>query len=346
MKKNLIKAFLVLGFMILVIFCLSCYSFSENVNSLRDQQDALETQIEASNIELEVVKEDLSSLVYEISELNDKIVTEQIEIENLTTQEETLKKQIETTEDELEIVTEKFNKQEEMLEERLVAMYEAGQTHYLDILLTSKSITEFISNYYMISEIVTSDTELLETVKKNKDELEISKLNLEKAKKELTDARESKEKKTVSLENMSVIKNSYISQLTEEEKDIQEKIAEYQTAVKRVESEILIAANLNIGIDYVGGEMEWPVPGYNQITSPYGMRTHPITGIYKLHTGVDILAPLGANFVAANDGVVAKAEMNSAYGNMVLINHGGGVSTLYAHGSEILVKVRTRSKKR
>ena len=69
------------------------------------------------------------------------------------------------------------------------------------------------------------------------------------------------------------------------------------------------------------------------------MRTHPITGVYKLHTGVDVGAPMGANFVAANDGLVTKASYNAAYGNMVIIDHGGGVSTLYAHGSEILVEV-------
>ena len=75
------------------------------------------------------------------------------------------------------------------------------------------------------------------------------------------------------------------------------------------------------------------------------MRTHPITGIYKLHTGVDLGAPMGANFIAANDGVVTKAGYNGAYGNMVIIDHGGGISTLYAHGSEILVTVGQTVKK-
>ena len=91
--------------------------------------------------------------------------------------------------------------------------------------------------------------------------------------------------------------------------------------------------------------MAWPVPGYTRISSKYGMRTHPITGVYKLHTGVDISAPMGANFIAANDGIVTKAGMNSAYGNMVIIDHGGGISTLYAHGSEILVHVGQTVKK-
>ena len=91
--------------------------------------------------------------------------------------------------------------------------------------------------------------------------------------------------------------------------------------------------------------LAWPVPGYTKITSNYGMRVHPITGQYKLHTGVDISAPIGANFVAANDGIVTKAEYNTAYGKMVVIDHGGGISTLYAHGSEILVTVGQTVKK-
>ena len=69
------------------------------------------------------------------------------------------------------------------------------------------------------------------------------------------------------------------------------------------------------------------------------MRVHPITGAYKLHTGIDISAPLGTYFVAAANGVVSKATYNTAYGNMVIIDHGGGVQTLYAHGNSILVQV-------
>ena len=82
----------------------------------------------------------------------------------------------------------------------------------------------------------------------------------------------------------------------------------------------------------------WPIPGYTNITSPFGMRKHPITGVYKLHTGTDVGAPLGADFVAMADGVVITACMNTAYGNMVMISHGNGIVSLYAHGSKILVK--------
>ena len=123
------------------------------------------------------------------------------------------------------------------------------------------------------------------------------------------------------------------------QKQKQAQIDEMTAQYKAINTQILELLNQGIDTEYIGGELAWPVPGYTRITSEYGMRVHPITGQYKLHTGVDISAPMGANFIAANDGIVVKAEYNTAYGRMVIIDHGGGISTLYAHGSEILVEV-------
>lgn len=82
----------------------------------------------------------------------------------------------------------------------------------------------------------------------------------------------------------------------------------------------------------------WPLPAANNVvTCKYGMRTHPITGVYKLHTGVDLRATKGTNIYAANNGTVTTATYNKAYGNYVVIDHGGGVATLYAHMSKINV---------
>ena len=138
---------------------------------------------------------------------------------------------------------------------------------------------------------------------------------------------------------MGKIKNSRLQQLTEEEMELHRLVEEYQNQIAEIETEIRLLAIANVGEDYVGGAMAWPVPGYTRITSRFGMRTHPITGVYKLHTGVDIGAPRGAQFIAANDGIVTYAGYNRAYGNMVIIDHGGGITTLYAHGDQILVNV-------
>ena len=338
MKRIRFKIIIILSISF-AVFGFTHKSFSDYVSNLRDQRANLQGQLEASNAQIEIIQSDVSELVSEIAELNDEITSQQIEVEFLQKQREDLLATIETTESNLEIATEEYEKQKSQLEARLVASYKAGDTSYLDMLLQSNSLTDFISNYYMITRMVSSDEEMLSKVNDQMKQLELAKLELKKEKKQLLETTEESENKAVALENMVVIKNSYISQLSAEEAEYTNKIVQMQTEVKRVEAEILQAATLNIGFDYVGGEMAWPVPGHTRITSNYGMRTHPITGVYKLHTGVDISATTGDTFIAANDGVVAKAEYNTAYGNMVLINHGGGVSTLYAHGSEIMVEV-------
>ena len=338
MKKLGTKAIIIL-IITASLLLLPKNTYSDYVSNLRDQRANLQGQLDASNAQIEIIQSDVSELVAEIAELNEEITSQQIEVELLEKQRVELEETILKTEEQLETATEQYEKQKKLLENSLVASYKAGESTYLDVLLQSTSLTDFISNYYMISQIVESQKEMLSDVEKQKKELELAKLELKKQKKELTETSEESENKAVSLENMIVIKNSYISQLSEQEKQYAKDIVEMQSEIKRVETEILSAATMNIGYDYVGGEMAWPVPGHTRITSNFGMRTHPITGIYKLHTGVDISATTGDLFIAANDGVVAKSEYNGAYGNMILINHGGGVSTLYAHGSERLVEV-------
>lgn len=85
--------------------------------------------------------------------------------------------------------------------------------------------------------------------------------------------------------------------------------------------------------------MTWPIPGYKNITSNFGYRVHPIYGTWKLHSGIDVGAPTGAKFVAADSGTVLIASYgyNGGYGNYVVISHGNGITTRYAHGTTILV---------
>ena len=337
--KKVFKALFAAFIFFLALFVLSVKSFSDYVSDLREQQANLQSQMEASNAQVEIIQSDVSELAAEITALNEEITSQEMEVELLRKQNSELHDTIKKTQAELDTATEKYNAQRKNLEERLVATYKAGETSYLDVLLQSSSLTEFISNYYLIEQMVESDNAMLEDMSGKKRELEEARLELKKQQKQLTETSDESEKKAVALENLKVIKNSYISQLSEEEASYVNQITEMQNSIKKVEAEILEASRNNYWYGYVGGEMAWPVPGYTRISSPYGMRTHPITGVYKLHTGVDISAPMGASFIAANDGIVVKAGMNSAYGNMVMINHGGGISTLYAHGSQILVEV-------
>lgn len=337
--KKVYKALIAAFIFFLVLFILSAKTFCDYVSDLREQQANLQSQMAASTAQIEIIQSDVSELAQEITSLNEEITSQEIEVNLLRKQNSELETTIKETQAELDEATEKYNTQKKNLEERLVASYKAGETSYLDVLLQSSSLTEFISNYYLIEQMVESDNSMLENMSGKKRELEEARLELKKQQKQLSETSEESEKKAVALENLKLIKNSYISQLSEEEAKYVNQITEMQDSIKKVEAEILEASRSNYWYGYVGGEMAWPVPGYTRITSPYGMRTHPITGVYKLHTGVDISAPMGASFIAANDGIVVKSEMNSAYGNMIMINHGGGISTLYAHGSQRLVEV-------
>lgn len=311
----------------------------KNLDNLQIEKSNLESDIEASNAEIQFIESELTATVAEIAEINQQIIDKEIEIETLTAQEDDLLRYIAKAEYELEESNKRYEKQKQLLETRLVAMYETGDMSYLDLLFNSKSISEFLSNYFFIEEIAKADTELLETVESERIYNKKLKETLDTKKLVLIASRETREKNAIALENMGVIKNSRLKKLTEEEIELHQKIEEYQNQIAEIETEIRLLALANVGEEYVGGTMAWPVPGYTRITSSFGMRTHPITGIYKLHTGVDIGAPRGAHFIAANDGIVTYAGWNTAYGNMVIVDHGGGITTLYAHGDEILVNV-------
>lgn len=312
-------------------------NYEEQIQDLENKKADLENTIISNEAQIGVVEGVLSETLEEIEQLSAKIEQKKSEISNLEFQELTLIKVIEDENAKLEEITKRYDQEKKLLEKRLVIMYEMGSLRALDVLLNSKNISEFLSRYYLLGEIGKADRQLVNNVKKDKKQTEnISKSLMEK-KSELDKDKDEKEKYQISLNNMEILKNNKVSMLSEEEIGLYQDIENYRKEIENIEAEIKEIALKNLGQKYIGGNFIWPAPGYTLITSPFGLRTHPITGIYKLHTGMDIGAPLGANFIAANDGVVVKAEYNPAYGNMVMINHGGGVITLYAHGSSIEV---------
>lgn len=327
---------------ILAFFILNSYfatTRADELSDLQEEHNKLKEQIEQSNEELTQVQEDLSENLQQVQKLDEKIEESEQEITKLNEEVENLKVELADIETQLKEAEEKYEKQKELLEARLIAVYEAGETQYLDVLLKSRSLSEFLSNYYLVTELASYDMDLLEDTEQKKKVVDLAKQKLENTKNELSTSLQTQTRTSKILQNTKTLRESYVNKLTDQEKEIQANIDEYNQRYAEINSEILNLTGSLENTEYIGGVLAWPVPGYTKITSKYGMRTHPITGVYKLHTGVDISAPLGANFIAANDGIVIKAGYNAAYGNMVIIDHGGGISTLYAHGSEILVEL-------
>lgn len=318
---------------------------NQTATDLQNKQKEVQEQIDDANEELSNLQLDITENLEQVQKLDEKISKAESELEETTEKVQTLQQSIKQIQEQQEIEQQKYDKQKQLFEQRVVALYEAGDTQYLDVILSSSSISEFISSYYVITEIAECDAEILNTIAERKNNIDNAKEKLEKEQKELATIIERQTRTSKVLQATKTLRESYISKLSEQEQQTQAKIEEYNKVLEEVNTQLIELAKQGVETQYIGGEFAWPVPGYGKISSPYGMRVHPITKVYKLHTGVDISAPMGANFVAANDGIVVKAEYNVAYGKMVVIDHGGGISTLYAHGSEFLVKVGDQVKR-
>ena len=357
MKRKII--FIILIIVILQYFCVFVFADNSLTNDitnevtntipdeLEKQKEEVDNKIEAANVKLEYVQGELSDTLLKVQETEDKIRQYESEITELADKMQTLQTSIDEATQKLQIASQNYDEKSDLLARRLVAIYEAGDAQYLDILLKSKSVTDFISRSYMIQEIAEYDGILINQIEEEKNNIETTKQKLENEQSEIRILKAKSEQTTVVLNNMQTLQKSYISKLSDSEKILQQQLTEYKKEQDEIQRQILLATNvIPPNIQYTGGEMIWPVAiSGTAITSDYGVREHPIQGVVREHTGIDIgNTPTGTPVVAAADGVVTYAGWLGGYGNCVMINHGDGVVTLYGHGSKILTSVNTQVK--
>lgn len=320
---------------------------NEQTEELENQKQDVENKIKDTNIKLEYVQDELSATMLNVQEIEDKVLAYEKDITELGNKMDNLQTSIEESTQKLQIATQNYEEKKQILINRLVAMYEAGDVVYLDVLLNSKDITDFISRYYVIEEITDYDTYLIRQVEQEKNDIENTKQKLENEQSEVQVLKAKSEQTTIVLNNMKTLQQSYIKKLSAGEKKLQEQITAYKKEQAEIEAKIYAITNSIDGeIQYTGGEMLWPVAiSGTVITSNFGIREHPIQGVIKEHTGIDIgNAPTGTPVVAASDGIVSYAGWLGGYGNCVMINHGNGIVTLYGHGNKVLTSVGTEVK--
>lgn len=335
-----------LGIMLITmmsILSLSVVSFASSVSGLQQQLKDNDKEVKDKKEQVEQIKEEQKDLLVQIEELGAQINKLQSEINSLNSQISDCDAQITVKEDEIEQKQEDMEHQDQLLKERVVAIYKAGKVSMLDVFLGSDSLSDFLSKYNALSKIAEYDNALLEKIKLQKEEIEDLMKLLEEKKAQLAIDKKEVQTKSTALSSSKSTLTKKNSELESNKKALNASIDKILDESAKISAEIL---KLQGNGSYTGGEMAWPLPGFTKITSPYGMRLHPTLKVYKLHTGVDIagLNSSGVNcygkpIVAANTGKVIQAYYNTAYGNMIIIDHGGGISTLYGHASKLLVKV-------
>ena len=355
MKKYL--KILVITLIIGIMLTYTNISVATDKQKLQNQQSDLDSSISEAKDELEDIKKEKSQTLSEVESLIEQVSNYEDEIDSLNDQISGLQTKIKNVEKQIKEDEEEYKKQQTALDDRLVTMYENGDISYLDVLLSSESLTDFISKYYLVSELTTYDTDMLKQVEEEKKKIENEKTDLENSKKSLDNAKQTKTAKASALKVAEKEKEQKASKLSQEEKATQKEIEEMQADRAAIDKELKKIAieeqrrreeakkNSNKGNS--------SSPTYVDSTPSSSGYIFPVAGLSKAnirvkaypsypgHTGVDVnIGVAGRSVVAVKDGTVqvseAKRKANGeykSYGEYIIINHHDGTMTLYAHGA-------------
>jgi len=359
------------------------YGFAAGVEEKQKELKEVKEDINQTKDQIQKIEERQKQVAQELSIIEDQLDENQAALEKSEQDLADAQEELRVAEMELQQAIEDAQEYKQLMDKRLRAMYMVGTSSYLEILLKSKNLNDFLDRIHIIGKILSYDKGILEslnklqeTIKNKKEIIEDKKRNIEEAKEEILKQKQSmeqaKNRKELLLRDLDDEKDESqkdLEQLEELSREIEKAIREIQAqeaarkkeqqkAQQREQQKEQQSEQQSSPTQYSGGKMAWPVPGFYRITSSYGYRIHPVSQERKLHTGIDIGSNYdgneknsiyGADFVAAEDGTVIfaglKDSLTSGYGRCVIIDHGGGISTLYGHGSKILVKVGQKVKR-
>jgi murein DD-endopeptidase MepM/ murein hydrolase activator NlpD len=274
----------------------------------------------------------------QLDQLDTQISTAQSLLNEKQTAYTQAQAQVQAAQQELAKKQQELDERRTALGKRARGIYESGQINYFELLFQSTDLSDFISRMEYFNKLVSNDRKLLTDIRDQKEKISqqteqlksrrdlAGQLQIQAAKASADLDEKKAQQKTALEQNQKALQVSYdeVERLQSESNALNDKIRKLQAA----------QAGRNSGDGTIS---TWPLPGNYEISDPFGWRTHPITHKQSLHTGTDIEAPMGKEIHAAGAGVVIMAGWNEAYGNMVIIDHGNGISSLYGHQSKLNV---------
>lgn len=307
-------------------------------DDLEDQLADLQRQAE----EQQAKTNEASAKVESVSERLRQI---QEELRVATAEYKEVKGQLDSVEDKISDNTELLQKTEadlkvknKKLQQRLRDIYINGQISYVDVLFGAKDFADLMTRMDVLKRIIKHDYDLIMKVKEEKATVENTRAQLEKDKAEaevlVTDAQAKKAKVEDKESEQQVLLDQAIYDRDTSERMYEEIMAASQEVANMIRRSHMSSAGYS-GAPAGAGGMIWPISG--PITSEFGWRTHPIFGTARFHSGLDIGGDYGMPIYAAASGTVIYAGWISGYGNAVIIDHGGGVTTLYGHNDSLNV---------
>jgi murein DD-endopeptidase MepM/ murein hydrolase activator NlpD len=315
-------------------------SLEEELEQIKKEREETQKKIEdvkkqeAANLkEVKEVETVLLSSLEQLDGLNDRLYEAKLDVDETTIDLVMKEQELKKIEDEL---TEKVK----ILNSRVASIYKNNNGNILEILLKAEDFIEFVSRLKLMNLLARQDADIVNEIRDKKS----ANLNIKKAILDLRETQEERMEEIADLVGQAESKQREIEDIYDEKSNI--------LASTRADKNALIAMEKDLEIEEAeitrilesykygnapGSKFMWPTPG--RVKSGFGMRIHPIFGVPRFHSGIDIIAPSGTLVKCADGGEVISAGYQQGYGYSVMVYHGGGFATRYAHLSRILVSV-------
>ena len=346
-KRRLLAGFLavVMFLCIPVIRAGATSDTKEKLDKAKQEKEATENQKNATETTIDNMEEAKTGLAGELAGLTTQLTEVSDNLETIENNIIAKNEEIAKTQEELEEARESEEWQYTCMKKRIQFMYENGQTSYLEALLSSRNISEFLNSADYIAQIQSYDRQKLTEYQDTVESIVNLEAQLEQEYTDLEALKSTVESNKATVAAMMRQKESELADISGDIEDAQSD-ADYYAAEIQAQEELIAAIKraeaekAAAGVEehpYTGGAFRWPCPSSTRVTSDYGTRVSPMSGASSNHKGIDIGASAGADIIAAADGTVTAASYSSAAGNYVMIDHGGGLYTVYMHASSLLV---------
>ena len=331
---------------------------TESLPNLEERQSEIEREKEEIKKELEAQKSTLEKNQGELAVIIKEKADAMSEKDDLKLQLDTIFASLQQLEASIADAENEYNSKSALLKKRIRTMYQMGDYTILQMLIESDDLLDFLNRKSCYHVIIEKDQALIEEVQNLKTDLEIKKKTQVENQTSYEQLLAEQEALITKLQN----NEDYLSSLSDttramidklearedemdkESEKLESKVRELQAQeeAKKQAASSSDGSSSNQEASYEGGRMLWPSAASTYISSYFGMRMHPIYHYMRMHNGIDIAAESGTNILAAESGTVIEATYNSGYGNYIVIYHGNGISTLYAHSSGLIASVGDR----
>ena len=335
-------------------------TLNARIEAQRRKTEALHQRLNQKRGELHAATVRVTNLQAQLDQTNAAIANVNATIGDLDAQERSTQRKLWWNTIQLDAAEKTLKLHDDLLKRRLVDAYEHGDLGYLSVLLASKSFTDFVERWEDLRLLIAANQRAVRERKTAEKNVASAQRDLVSTQEALQSQQQAQQRAKNQLDILADERSNLVAIADAQRRHVAGEVAQIEdlSASEEAQLEALIverqreleaereaqrrAAGI-VGTESAPGTLSWPVSG--TITSPFGYRQNPFGGGMEFHQGLDIAAPMGTTITAASSGTVIQAGWFGGYGNYIVIDHGGGMSTGYGHCSQIFVSVGQKVQK-